>query len=1147
MANYANLKAAVQAVIKTNGNNEITGAILQSTLLSLINSIGDDYLFAGVATPSTNPGSPDQNVFYLGGAGVYANFGTSITVPDGSICLFKYNGSWTKELCNVGSGAFNVSKANAVGGVYATYSTLSDALNAVPSSSRQGGMTIIYIDEDSQEYVQYRLMNKNWSNNIADWQGVDVKPISGSKNFVESGDIWEWVQNTNWFASTGTIPLITKNNNNSYTITTSAVISIFGSNDNYGAVAAGTWILPVNYYLVLSTAPDSVVNPLLKGTAAGVTYYLHVINRESLQYENKVIAANIEGNLFTKNDWACNNVKLLGEFQDLYKFKNNNWFIQTSQLPSITLSNDNCVITSGTNLLILGAGGDNYGTVAAGTWIISSGNYYLVLSEDENSVVNPTLDGLSANISYYLIAVPRENINYSSKIVAAYIGGKLFTKNDWACNTFEILTTVQEIKNDNWYLGISQKPEITISNDSCTITAHTIIFVLGVNGCYGTIAAGSWTLPYGNYFLVLSENSDSIVTPTLESGSGVTYYLIPIRREDLKYNYKVVAVWMNNKLYTKDDWATSQLDYALRISIEQRTHYLLSKAPIIQRNGDDVSFTFSNIISIFDVKGGYRFVAAGTYTLHAARNFYLSTTENTFTAPDLSVKGTGQYLYLVERQYSDGLNECLVVANNGGLLYSPYNFITEALVNEELIPIINDNTIRESQGILPRESFERTPILLNAFNHILKKDKDVTIIHLGDSISTNNYASARSDAAYRPPRMDEYGLPTYVEEQLRWRGQQYRRSDAKTVEGGETAMFTEIGTGEDKYYDAAWDWQFEELSQNYYRLWTRVLTGTAGTPASVTFTIPAGTKNFAFIYRTDYLCAASAQVILSANNIARIKQSDGTLVEANGYSFSMKEVDEILTKTFTQYDGNTVTRTMRKSRGQVRLDFHIDNTSSDIIVTIANTGAGRLNYWGVEYTTYDHMFRYINMARGGHNMDALKCFEPWDVDLFKPDMIIYQCPIINEGAMSLGEPAVNTPPAFAQRFVTRFTELKQKSYAPELLSYVLYIGIQANIVDQETGKYNCSYIYEYGYIDTYKYIGFLEDSLKDEEIDFINCFNRFDDIAYRKAQNEGTNNIYVSAIQGSGANGNTFTNDNIHLNSYGSLIAWRLLKKYFNV
>lgn len=95
MSNYATLKQSIQSVIKTNGNQEITGAILQSTLLSIVDAIGADYLFAGVATPQTDAGSPDQNVFWIGGAGTYTNFGSTHTVKNGEIAVFSYNGSWT--------------------------------------------------------------------------------------------------------------------------------------------------------------------------------------------------------------------------------------------------------------------------------------------------------------------------------------------------------------------------------------------------------------------------------------------------------------------------------------------------------------------------------------------------------------------------------------------------------------------------------------------------------------------------------------------------------------------------------------------------------------------------------------------------------------------------------------------------------------------------------------------------------------------------------------------------------------------------------------------------------------------------------------------------------------------------------------------
>lgn len=96
MSNYSALKTAIQQAVYTNGNNEITGAGLQAVLLQIVNTVGDGYVFAGVATAGTSPGTPDANVFYIAPAGTYTNFGSSYTVPTGSIGVFTYNGSWTK-------------------------------------------------------------------------------------------------------------------------------------------------------------------------------------------------------------------------------------------------------------------------------------------------------------------------------------------------------------------------------------------------------------------------------------------------------------------------------------------------------------------------------------------------------------------------------------------------------------------------------------------------------------------------------------------------------------------------------------------------------------------------------------------------------------------------------------------------------------------------------------------------------------------------------------------------------------------------------------------------------------------------------------------------------------------------------------------
>ena len=94
MANWSDLKAAVAKVIKTNGNQEITGRLLQNVLNSIVSSVGENSTFAGIATPSTNPGTPDGPVFYLATqAGTYDNFDG--IVNNGECLIFKKNeDSW---------------------------------------------------------------------------------------------------------------------------------------------------------------------------------------------------------------------------------------------------------------------------------------------------------------------------------------------------------------------------------------------------------------------------------------------------------------------------------------------------------------------------------------------------------------------------------------------------------------------------------------------------------------------------------------------------------------------------------------------------------------------------------------------------------------------------------------------------------------------------------------------------------------------------------------------------------------------------------------------------------------------------------------------------------------------------------------------
>ena len=76
------------------------------------NKVLDDYIqhlkktstFAGIATPTTNPGTPDGPVFYIAGEGTYANF-SNIVIEAGQLGILKWNGTWSKEVLEIGAGS----------------------------------------------------------------------------------------------------------------------------------------------------------------------------------------------------------------------------------------------------------------------------------------------------------------------------------------------------------------------------------------------------------------------------------------------------------------------------------------------------------------------------------------------------------------------------------------------------------------------------------------------------------------------------------------------------------------------------------------------------------------------------------------------------------------------------------------------------------------------------------------------------------------------------------------------------------------------------------------------------------------------------------------------------------------------------------
>ena len=103
MSNYNTLKTTINANIKQNGNQEITGQILNSVLNQMVTTLGAGYQFAGVATKDTNPGTPDAKVFYIAnGKGKYEKFG-GLEVTEDDVVVLYWDSSWHKVSTGIAS------------------------------------------------------------------------------------------------------------------------------------------------------------------------------------------------------------------------------------------------------------------------------------------------------------------------------------------------------------------------------------------------------------------------------------------------------------------------------------------------------------------------------------------------------------------------------------------------------------------------------------------------------------------------------------------------------------------------------------------------------------------------------------------------------------------------------------------------------------------------------------------------------------------------------------------------------------------------------------------------------------------------------------------------------------------------------------
>ena len=148
MSNYNSLKTAIDANIKQNGKQEITGPVLNSVLNAMVDTLGAGYQFAGIAVSDTNPGTPDAKVFYIAnGKGAYTNF-SGLDVTEDEVVVLYYDTEWHKVSTGIASQAKLSELQTTVG---SKQDTISD-LDTIRSNAAKGATALQSYTETDPVY-----------------------------------------------------------------------------------------------------------------------------------------------------------------------------------------------------------------------------------------------------------------------------------------------------------------------------------------------------------------------------------------------------------------------------------------------------------------------------------------------------------------------------------------------------------------------------------------------------------------------------------------------------------------------------------------------------------------------------------------------------------------------------------------------------------------------------------------------------------------------------------------------------------------------------------------------------------------------------------------------------------------------------------
>ena len=149
---------------------------------SVFTMMEGDAVFAGIATPTTNPGTPDQNVFYIATqSGTYSNFNNIIVYEREVVVITNKSGSWRKDKTG-----------------FASYESVENLLYFIEAnnaaSAYEKGLLSLNIDPNEMPNITYLAM---WcyGSNLGPSLYLQYSISDGEKKYLINGRLFDSINN----------------------------------------------------------------------------------------------------------------------------------------------------------------------------------------------------------------------------------------------------------------------------------------------------------------------------------------------------------------------------------------------------------------------------------------------------------------------------------------------------------------------------------------------------------------------------------------------------------------------------------------------------------------------------------------------------------------------------------------------------------------------------------------------------------------------------------------------------------------------------------------------------------------------------------------------------------------------------------------